>query len=331
MTITVGSSLFCFTDEWRGYDGGLTGLLEQVAAFDLGPDIEVVGMQSFRGLPEPDSDEVARFRSDCRLFDLNPRAYGVYLDGARRPDRWLTVDESAADLTAQLHTTANLGIGIARAMLGMDLEIVNRVIPVLDELGVVLTFEIQGPHTPDSPQITELVTWLERNAGAPVGVTLDCSIAMPGLPASYRRVGRELGMSGDVEALLETTWRGNGPAPERIGKFYAAAADRSLSEAVAAHSMIPFVRFGHGQLDDWQFIMPWVRHAHAKYWDWEDAGEHVVELHSEFLELLAAGGFTGSVVSEFGGMAWLDSDGVDIFNMTRRHVGLLRSTVCANE
>jgi hypothetical protein len=326
-SVSVGTTLFSFTDEWRSGGHDLSGLLERVAAHGLGPDVEVVGYQSFRGLPAPYDDEVEVFRSDVRRLGLRPTAFGVYVDHARRRDQWLTVDEGYAELTEQLRVAVRLGCPSVRAMLGMDLALLDRSLPLLDELGLFLTFEIQGSHTPEAGDVTALVDWLQRNAGAPVGITLDTSVAMPGLPVSYRRALRSGGMAPRAEEALDAAWRADGPPHRRMAEFHAAVERMDIPEAALEHVVTAFVRFGHGDAEDWRFVLPWVRHAHAKFWDWEDAPRHVLEPHGRFLDLLVSAGYAGSVSSEFGGMAWLERGKVDVFDLTARHLEFLRSEI----
>ncbi|GCD89938.1 hypothetical protein [Nocardioides sp. LS1] len=329
MKPTVGTTLFSFTDEWRSGELTLSEVLARVAGLGLGPDVELVGYQSFRGLPHPTTAEVERFHHDVERSGLRPTAFGVYVDRATPAGRWLTTEESAAQLTEQLHVAARLGFTSTRATLGMDLAVVERVVPVLEELGLVLTFEIQGPHTPDAPDVTTLIAWLESHPGSPVGLTFDSSVAMPDLPASYRRALPRLGATPDMEARLEEAWRSDGPPFQRLGRFLATLDRAEVSADLQEQLVTPFVRFGHGDLADWCHVLPWVRHAHAKFWDWEDVETQVLDPHRAFVAMLVGSGYAGSISSEFGGIAWLERDGLDVFDLTRQHVAFLRSAVAS--
>jgi hypothetical protein len=329
MKPTVGTTLFSFTDEWRSGDFTLTRLLERVERLGLGPDVELIGYQSFRGLPIPTPTEVQTFRADVARLGLRPTAFGVYVDRALRPGQLLSAEESAIQLTQQLHTASRLGFVSTRATLGMDTAVLDRVAPVLDELGVVLTFEVQGSHTRDAPEITTLIGWLQANAGSRVGLTLDNSVALPNLPVSYRRVLRRLGATPGMEVLLEAAWRSEGPVFERLERFLASIDRAEVSEALHEQFVTPFVRFGHGDLQQWTDVLPWVRHVHAKFWDWEDAETQVMAPHRELVEMLVQYGYAGSISSEFGGIAWLEREELDVFDLTKKHVGFLRSTVAS--
>jgi hypothetical protein len=100
-----------------------------VAGEGLGPDLEVDGCTMFRGLPTPYAVEVDAFRAACEEHALRPTVFGVYVDKARRRDRWLTVGESVRDLERQLHAAYDLGFGLVRGAVGIDLEVIERAFP----------------------------------------------------------------------------------------------------------------------------------------------------------------------------------------------------------
>ena len=327
MKPTVGTTLFSFTDVWRTGSVTLTQLLQRVATLGLGPDLELVGYQSFRGLPSPTAVEVDDFRRDVERLNLRPTAFGVYVDRARRSGCWLSADESLAQLSDQLWTARRLGFRSGRATLGMDTEVLDRLVPVLDDEDLVLTFEIQGNHTPDAPEVVALVDWLRGNSGAPVGLTFDSSVAMPDLPVSYRRVLRQLGMTSSMEEQLDVAWRSDGAPFQRLGGLFAAIDGASVPEALHDQLVTAFIRFGHGDLADWTHVLPWVRHAHAKFWDWEDAETQVMIPHQALVTLLVEHGYTGSISSEFGGLAWLEQDEINIFDLTKQHIAFLRAAI----
>ena len=80
-----------------------------------------------------------------RGLGLRPTVFGVYVDRARRKDRWLDVDESVAELEPQLQAAARLGFPMVRAAIGLDLAVVERVLPTLTSLGLVLTSRCRAP------------------------------------------------------------------------------------------------------------------------------------------------------------------------------------------
>jgi hypothetical protein len=327
--VTFGTTLFSFTNEWLAGTVPLESLLEQVAAGGLGPDLEVDGCTTFRGLPTPYVDEITSFRSACERLELRPTVFGVYVDRARRRDRWLTVEESTRDLERQLRAAHDLGFRIVRGAFGIDLAVVERVLPTLASLGVVLTLEVQGTMTPHTLPVAELAGWLMSHDGAPVGLTFDTSVAMPELPPSYRRHLRSLGMDDAVEALLDGWWTTDGPSHERFGAFRAAATERGVPARVLDATVTAFVRMGNGSPTEWRSLFPWVRHVHAKFWDWEDPEAQVVAPQARCLAELVAAGYEGSVSSEWGGSEWHGLE-INTAALTLRHLDALRAVLASH-
>jgi hypothetical protein len=328
VSISFGPTLFSFTNEWLA-GTSLARILERMAGDGLGPDLEVDGCTMFRGLPTPYAVEVEAFLAACEEHTLRPTVFGVYVDKARRRDRWLTVDESVRDLERQLHAAYDLGFDLVRGAVGIDLEVVERVVPTLTSLGLVLTFEVQGTMTPESPPVASLARWLAGHEGAPVGLTFDTSVAMPDLPPSFRRHLRDLGMSDGVEALLDGWWAGKGPAHERFAGFRAAASEHHAPPEVLDATVTAFVRMGNGRPEAWRPLLPSVRHVHAKFWDSDVSDEHVLAPHARCLAVLADAGYAGSVSSEWGGSEWHGLE-VDAFELVGRHLATLRQTVAAS-
>ena len=325
MSLSFGSTLFSFTNEWLAATGPVEELLQRVAAQGLGPDLEVDGLTSFRGLPLPHDAEVESFRRACSALGLRPTVFGVYVDRARRQDRWLDVEESVAELDAQLAAAHRLGFTMVRAALGLDLEVVERVLPTLESLGLVLTLEVQGTTTLAAPPLADLYSWLQSHDGAPVGLTFDTSVAMPDLPPSFRAHLRRLGMSAEVEQLLDRSWTADRPAHLRFAQFRVDAAAAGAPGAVLEQAVAAFVRMGRSPLESWTPLFPWVRHVHAKFWDGELSEEHVIRPHTRALAALRDAGYTGSVSSEWGGSEWCGLDEVDAFALVGDHLAALKS------
>ena len=81
-------------------------------------------------------------------------------------------------------------------------------------------------------------------------------------------------------------------------------------------------RCGRQSPAEWAHLLPLVRHAHAKFWD-PDV-ESVRAPHGAWLTALAAAGYTGAVVSEWGGHELLDRADADALAVTQAHLNLLR-------
>jgi hypothetical protein len=316
----LGTTLFSLTPEWRAGTDVVT-LLEQVAAAGCGPAIEVVGHQAWRGFPAVPAEDERAFRDAVDRLGLMPVALGVYTDLFRRPGRPLTTDEALDDLRPQLAAAARLGFPVVRATLGMHPDLLRRATAEAERLGVVLTFEAQGGTRPDDAAVLDLVE-LQRATQTPyLGLTLDTSLGSPGLPAALETALVRLGLSAGGVREVHEAWAADGPMGPRIGRALAAVAGLPRETELATCAAGVLGRCGRSTPADWAHLLPLVRHAHAKFWDADV--ETVRGAHGAWLAALDDAGYTGAVVSEWGGHELLDRADADALTVTRAHHALL--------
>jgi sugar phosphate isomerase/epimerase len=311
----LGTTLFSLTPLWRsGADPA--EVLECLAVAGCGPAIEVIGHQTWRGFPALSAADERVFRSTLDRTGLIPVALGVYTDLYRRAGRTMTIDEAFDDIRPQLEAAARLGFGAVRATLGMEPALMRRVLAEAERLNVVLTFELQGMTAPDTPTVVDVLT-LHAETGSPyLGFTVDFSLSTADLPASFDAALRRFGLSSDRIGVIHEAWRSR-----RMGAALAALAGHR-DQAVLVNLVAGVVgRCGHSQPADWAEVLPLARHAHAKFWD-PDV-ESVRAPHGAWLTALIDAGYTGAVVSEWGGHELLDSADADPLTVTRTHVELL--------
>lgn len=317
---TIGTTLFSLTPYWR--DGAEPGdLLQRIARAGCGPAVELIGHQSWRGFPDVSAEDERAFRSAIDRLGLTAAALGVYTDLYRRPGVPMSEDDAFEDIRPQLATAARLGFGLVRATLGMAPGLLRRVAAEAERQGVVLTFEVQGNIAPDDPAVLEVADLQQRTGSPWLGLTLDFSLTTPALPASLRTALRRLGLADDEVAQVVAAWQADGPVGVRIGRALGAVAGQPHEAELSMLVAGVLGRCGRQEPAAWAPLMPLVRHAHAKFWD-PDV-ESVRAPHAAWLEALAASGYDGAVVSEWGGHELLDRADADALAVTRAHVALL--------
>ncbi len=319
-TITLGTTLFSLTPEWRrGAD--LVSLLERLAADGCGPAIEVVGHQAWRGFPQVSAEDERAFLAAVERLELVPAALGVYTDLYRRPGPVMSTDEAFDDIQPQLEVAARLGFRAVRATLGMEPDLLRRVAAEAERLGVVLTFEVQGVIAPDNPAVVEVLSLRDETGNPYLGLTMDFSVTTPALPVAFGTALRRLGLSDDEIRIVHQIWAEDAPVGRRIGTALAVVAGHSSEPALTMLIAGMFGRTGRQRPADWAAVLPAVQHAHAKFWD-PDV-ESVRTPHGAWLATLEQAGYSGAVVSEWGGHELLDRADADALDVTRAHVQLL--------
>jgi hypothetical protein len=316
----LGVSTFSLTNEWLSRRYTLESLLERVAETGLGPGLEVIGHQSWRGYPRLVREDVLGFRRLCERLRLEPAAIGGYVDLLRRPGGVMTVEECVEALEAQIDAAAGLGFPVIRLHVGVPVPAIERVVPAAERAGVVLATEFQGPQTPDDQPLQALLELRERVGGSPsVALVLDFSIAMRAIPTTFADAVRSAGMArGDLDRVVEL-WRGGA----NVGELFAAIAATDAPSLAQAEARSGFVRFGRQDPTAWAPLVPLIAHAHAKFWEIDEAGDDPTTDSGAVVDTLLAGGFRGVVTSEWGGSAWVDLDDVDGFAIVAQHQRLL--------
>jgi hypothetical protein len=316
----LGVSTFSLTNEWLSRRYTLESLLERVAEAGLGPGLEIIGHQTWRGYPRLAREQVLGFRRLCERLGLEPAAIGGYVELLRRPGRAMSVEECVEALEAQVAVASGLGFPVIRLHLGVPVQAIERAVPAAERAGVVLATEFQGPQTSDDPSLQALLDLRERVSGSPaVALVLDFSIAMRAVPTSFGDAVCSAGMArSDLDGIVEL-WR-NGA---HVGELLAAIAATGAPDGAQDEARSGFVRFGRQDPATWASLVPLIVHAHAKFWEIDGAGDDPTTDSRGVVDTLLAGDFPGVVTSEWGGSAWVDLDDVDGFAIVAQHQQLL--------
>jgi Xylose isomerase-like TIM barrel len=316
----LGVSTFSLTNEWLSRRYTLESLLERVAEAGLGPGLEVIGHQTWRGYPRLPREDVLGFRRLCERLGLEPAAIGGYVDLLRRPGSAMTVEECVDALEAQIEAASRLGFPVIRLHVGVPVPAIEQALQAAERAGVVLATEFQGPQTPDDPSLQALLELRERAGESPaIALVLDFSVAMRAIPTTFADAVRSAGMArGDLDRIVEL-WRGGA----NVGELFAAIAATDAPGLAQDEARSGFVRFGRQDPAVWAPLVPLIAHAHAKFWEIDEAGDDPTTDNRGVVDTLLAGGFRGVVASEWGGSAWVDLDDVDGFAIVAQHQRLL--------
>lgn len=319
----LGVSTFSFANEWLTRRWTLEQLLTRLADSGLGPAIEVIGYQVWRGYPALDREEVRAFRRLVERLGLEPVALGAYVDLLRRVDRALTTEEAVDELTTQIELAQAIGFSVLRLHSGIPTDVLERAAPAAERAGLVLATEIQGGQTPDDPAVERVLECRERTGSESIALTLDFSVAMRELPKAFTEAVLRAGMSPERLDSIVTAWE-QGASTRAL---FAALADTDAPAAALDEARSGFIRFGRQDPQAWLPLVPAIAYVHAKFWELDDSGDEPTTRNAELISLLRDGGYTGVVCSEWGGNAWQEAEDVDAFELSRRHHALLETLI----
>lgn len=291
--LKLGVTFHSFTHEFVSYAWSFEDLM--VNASRLGGGVEIVGPVHHRKFPEVPQEFVTTFKSSVERNGLTPTCYGSYADPFMLWERNLGDDELVEYTIPQIKGAARLGFPIVRLQ-HFAAEIVERVLPLAERLGVKLGYELHSPLTLKAPRTIELVEQLQRIGSPHLGLIPDGGIFAQSVSAELAAKGLEVGLSEpDRDAVLEL-WGDDRPL-EDAHALIDAAGGSSDAQAWAHRVWGAFGRSDPAGLRD---IFEHVIHVHGKFYGL--AGDDVADLrYRELTEVLVDSGYSGWISSEYEG------------------------------
>ncbi len=295
----------------------VTGIVDAGVATVL----EIEDGQCFRSFPSLEPDEVGAMREALDARGASVSVLGINLDEFVSVTRRREPADQLSFLEPQLRAARDLcagGVRLPLAQAGPGL--LNRLLPLLHELDLVLYQEIQGPQSPYAPPYADAIDDLVARDDPRLRLVLDTSMAMPAVPVTYLERLRACGVPGDLVDRIDLEW----PSPATTAAMRESLAQGRIPPPATALAMTLLVRFGRSEIADLAGILPLVGAVHLKFWDLVDDGGRVTRPLRDLAVALAEVGFAGTLCSEWGGHDWL-AGRVDATNVTRQHLALARA------
>ncbi|MCC2028876.1 sugar phosphate isomerase/epimerase [Microbacterium sp. YMB-B2] len=322
-TIGSGLTLYSLTNEWLEGRYDLEGIVREVAARGVGPGVEVVGYQSFRSYPDIDDATADWWHGLTSELGLVSTCLSSNVDTALRSDRFLDADEMTELLVRQLHTAKKLGFGIVRIQIGASLEVIRRVAPIAEDLGLRVGMELHAPEGPRTESILR-VRDLYAELDSPVlGFIPDFSATMRDIPPMEKRQFVEAGLSEELVDVFVGTWRtAPGTMAERFQAFRTIALEQGASEDAIESTMGALSMHGTQPLESWYDIADQIIHVHGKCYEFDSNGDEPSVDYSGVAKLLVDIGYEGWVSTEWEGHFMAAPD-VEAFSQVEAHQALL--------
>ena len=320
--ITLGSTLYSFTNEFHSRQYDLEGLVREVAARNLGPGIEIVGFQSLRGFPEVTDAFADWWKGLIDETGLTMTCLAINADALIDRNRPMTFDESVAYHARQIEAAAKLGFPVARFQYAATPEVVAKLAPLAEKLDVKLGLEIHAPHSIDHPDVIAYRETYARVGSPYLGFIPDFGASARAVPPAYidyfrwREIDEAI-----VERALEI-WDEPMEPFARRAKFLDWAKAEKHDEVLAVDVSIIFGLFSRQPLRNWLEIMPQTVHIHGKFYGVDDAtGEDPSIDYDAILPIFVEGGYRGSISSEWEGHQVSDANG---FEKVAAHIAMER-------
>ncbi|KQZ85834.1 restriction endonuclease subunit R [Microbacterium sp. Root166] len=313
---TLSASAFNLTPTVIAADRTAPDVAASLIEEGLATHIEVELGQLWRSFPEPSTAEATAFGERLARIDGRVSIVGGSLDDWTPAGRRRSEDERYAFLEPQLRATAEMGATGLRLPLGQAGPVLlGRLVPLLEELDLVLFEEAQGQGAPGNPGAAPAYETLARIDSPHVRLLLDISMLMPALPTTYLEQLETAGLPSDLVRRLRDEWQDPATAAAVVDVLRSGA----VPPQVHTLYMNLLVRFGRSSIADVVPVLPLLSAAHLKFWDLDDSDARVSQPIRDLAAALHRVGFAGTLCSEWGGQEWLDDDPLAT---TRAHLEL---------
>lgn len=320
---TLSASAFNLTPTVIQAEDPAPDVAATLVARGMATHIEVELGQLWRSFPEPTERDATAFRAQLAALGGRVSIVGGSIDDWASPSRRRSDDERFAFLVPQLETAAALGAIGLRLPLGQAGDaLLERVLPILQELHLVLFEEAQGSGSPSNPAAAPAYEAIARLDSPHVRLLVDISMLMPALPTTYLARLEGKGLPRDLLRRLRDDWQD----PSTTGAVVEALRSGAVPPALHTLYMNLLVRFGRSSVAELEAALPLLAGTHLKFWDLDDADGRVSQPIRDLAGALARAGFSGTLCSEWGGQEWLDDDPLET---TRAHLDLARAALAS--
>lgn len=325
----VGVTLYSFTPDFHAGRYTLDQLFERAAERNMGPGLEVIGFQSIRNFPNITLEFERHFKGLLERYEFVPTCLDCNADRALRSDRMLSEQELYEYLAAQLRTAHRLGFKTARMQWAAPLSVMERLVPLAEELDVRMGVEIHAPETVESPWVLAQREWHAKHQSPYLGFVIDFGSVTTQVSPTMFQAFREKGVSEELFDIFHERWHAldgqQFEAHEQMGNFIQLAYQHGAGDHAINMSVFAVGIHGHGKPRMWLEIMDQIVHAHAKFFYVDENGQEPAVPVAEQVQALVDGGYDGWISSEYEGWHWdLHSDA---FEQVAREQKIIRGVL----
>lgn len=318
----IGVTLYSFTNEWltRQYD--LPGLLHEVARRKLGPNIEIIGFQNFKEFPDVSDDFAARFKDMIAETGLNPVSCAINSDRFLKPGQQPIDDATLVEYhKRQLRSAKKLGFSLVRYQFALPVELLPDIAPYAEDLGIRMGVEVHAPMWAGHPAVMAYRDMYDRLDSPALGWIPDFGGTANTIPASMLNAARAIGAKESLIDLALAIWPEPGMSHEKAAKLREAALKDGHPPAHIQAFSLAFFILAANPAESWAELVDRTIHIHGKFYGVsEDLVEEAIP-YDKILPIFRDGGFTGTIVSEWEGHAYLGTGG---FEQVERHQAMCR-------
>jgi sugar phosphate isomerase/epimerase len=324
--LKLGTTLFSFTNEFHSREYSFEQLIAEVARRNLGPGLEIIGFQSIRGFPEVSDAFAERFRELLAKHGLQPSCLGANADVMLRRGQMMSIEEQVAYHEPQIRAAARLGFPVVRCQFTAPPEVLRRLVPLAEKLGVKMGPEIHAPLGVNSPPVLAYREMYAKENSPCLGFVPDFGSTARTIPEPYLDTLRERGIPERLIQLALEIWRLPLDAVAKRAELARRLGGEKIDPTVQSALGIMYNIMSPNDTRSWLEIMPQVIHVHGKFYGFDAAGNEASIDYPGLINVLVEGGYQGYMSSEYEGHMYSEESA---FEAVSKHHALCRRVLAS--
>lgn len=312
--IKRGVSLYSFQEELFLGQMSIADCVEFAASIGA-RGIEILPEQNIPSFPNVSDRQVAELKELVARHGCEWTCYDMFLDTKRRADRLMSDDEQVESIQRDLVLCNRLGIRNMRVLVFVRPDILERCVPLAEELDVHMGVEVHAPWHMEHAWILRTVETADRLGTRHLGLLPDMGIFMKHYPPAFRARFEREGARPEVAQFIvdqhEAKIMAEYTIYEVAVKMKGNPAEVRMAETLRHN---PFSN--PKRIRDY---IPYFRHIQAKFYEMTADDRDPSLAYDEVIPELVAGGWDGYLSSEYEGNRWVqDVEPVDSREQVRR-------------
>lgn len=318
----VGVTLYSFTNPWLTRQFDLEGLLREVSRRGMGPNIEIIGFQSFKEFPDISDAFAEKFKELMTEIGLNPVSCAINSDRFLKPGQQPIDDASLIEYhKRQLRSAKKMGFSLVRYQFALPVELLPQIAPYAEALDIRMGVEVHAPMWAGHPAVQAYGEMYDKLDTPYLGWIPDFGGTASRIPESMLDAARAAGAREGLLDRLKEVWLEPGMSHEKAGRLREWALAEGHAPAHIQAASLAFFILANNDPKSWAALVDRTIHIHGKFYGMGADGQEEAIDYGTILPLFRDGGFAGTMVSEWEGHAYSADDG---FEQVEAHQAMCR-------
>ena len=324
-SMQLGVSLYSYQEEFYRGAMSLRNCVAEVAAIGA-TGVQLLPEQMTPGYPNPSPAWVDQWHALMDEFGTTPTVMDTFVDVTRGGHRVMSSQEALDELVGQLRLAKALGFPAVRPTTGPVAdaapELVEAALPYAADLGIRIAPEIHAPVTLGGSLVSSYLDLIDRTGTEFLGFTLDLGVFCTSMPPAMIGYARRRGVTDDIIEFVESSYAKVLPREEIVaGVQHMGGGEAAFDLAMRTGAFGP----PSNHPEALAALIPNIVNVHAKFYEVSEDGVEQSIPYREILDVLIAGGYSGSLDSEYEGQRLTqDAYETDSCEQVRRHHMLMR-------